>query len=83
MNAPMKLVTSLLAVAALAVLVGAASKRQAAPAARWQYRYESGGDLSDTTRLNAIGREGWELVAITFIGTVNRATAAYFKRPLP
>ena len=36
-----------------------------------------------TDLLNTRGRDGWELVAITFIGTVNRATAAYFKRPLP
>jgi len=75
---------NVLVVAAI-VLVGAAAPnaRQAVRVRRWEYRVERTGDLTDTMRLNVLGRQGWELVSVTFRGDINATNGLYFKRPLP
>jgi len=44
---------------------------------RWEYRVEPGELAGDVRRLNAIGNEGWELVAALPEGRL------IFKRPAP
>jgi len=62
-----------------------AARRPVQPAStQWEYR--TVWDQTDTTKLNALGRDGWELVAVhtaIFNGTTAREVGwLYFKRPL-
>ena len=62
-----------------------AARRPVQPApTQWEYR--TVWDQTDTTKLNALGRDGWELVAVhtaIFNGTTAREVGwLYFKRPL-
>ena len=69
---------------AAAVLL--AAKRPAAPAPQQQWEYRTVWDQTDTTKLNAIGRDGWELVAVharSYNGSSTKDVGwLYFKRPL-
>jgi hypothetical protein len=86
---PAVLSISVLVVAAVALFGGAApNDRQAARVPRWEYRIERSTnartlDLNDTMRLNILGREGWELVSVSFRGDNNLTNGLYFKRRLP
>ncbi|MFN2578418.1 MAG: hypothetical protein ABR607_12090 [Pyrinomonadaceae bacterium] len=46
---------------------------------QWEYKLVEG--LQTNDQLNALGREGWELVA-TEVGVGNHNMAFYFKRPV-
>jgi hypothetical protein len=81
----MKRLAWLLALSLLGLGVVAARRRSLPPVTQWEYR--TVWDQTDTTRLNALGRDGWELVAVhtaIFNGTTAREVGwLYFKRPLP
>ena len=80
---------ALVVVGALVVGAAASSERHAPPVdpQRWEYMVLKGRSGEDTTTLNRIGRDGWELVAATAI-SINGNTSGipgylYFKRPTP
>ncbi len=68
---------------AAAVLLAA---RRPATSAPQQWEYRTVWDQTDTTKLNALGRDGWELVAVhtaIFNGSTAREVGwLYFKRPI-
>lgn len=70
-------------IAALAVTMAARGRSAAAPT-RWEYR--TIWDEKDTSALNALGRDGWELVTVSTAsiqGTTAREVGwLYFKRPV-
>jgi len=80
----MRSIWTLLALAGAAtILVGS---RPAGQATVQQWEYRTVWDQTDTTKLNVLGREGWELVAVhtaIFNGTTAKEVGwLYFKRPI-
>jgi hypothetical protein len=80
-------VAGLLFLAAATVLLAGwrTDHHQQRAAPRWEYAVLA---VHDTAHLNSMGREGWELVAVTtaiFGGNTypNRPGDLFFKRPLP
>jgi hypothetical protein len=78
----MRRLWTLVAIASLAfVAVGAGVRREQA---REQWEYRTSWDETDTAKLNALGREGWELVAVSTAiigGTTGRSVGyQFFKR---
>ena len=73
----------LLTTAVLAGLVTLAARR-APNQTREQWEYRTVWNEKDTTKLNVLGHDGWELVAVTtasFGGTTAKEVGwAYFKR---
>jgi hypothetical protein len=56
---------------------------------KWQYNYEFFLDVDDLTmrKLNKLGKEGWELIGFTSVGTAVEGSSRniyrmIFKRPL-
>jgi hypothetical protein len=81
MNRSMRIAS--LALLTVSIIVGLLAWRKADPSnasPRWQYyRWSPGRNWE--ARLDSLGGEGWELVAVTnYQGT---STDMYFKRPLP
>ncbi len=80
----MRSILPILAVAGAAGILIAS--RPAAQAAVQQWEYRTVWDQTDTTKLNVLGREGWELVAVhtaIFNGTTAKEVGwLYFKRPI-
>lgn len=74
-----------LTLAAGILVVAAAAARQAPTHELWEYR--TVWNVTDTAKLNVLGREGWELVSVhtaIFQGTTAREVGwVYFKRRLP
>lgn len=47
----------------------------------WEYHVQDG---ITPSQLNALGRQGWELVAVVRkVGGLSQSEKAFFKRPLP
>ena len=73
--------SALLAVLTVGAVAGLLAWRNAVPpSVRWQYHTWSPGRNGEA-RLDSLGAEGWELVAVTNYEGVY--TQMYFKRPLP
>jgi len=80
----MRSIWTVLAVAGAATILLASQPAGQAAVQLWEYR--TVWDQTDTTKLNALGREGWELVAVhtaIFNGTTAKEVGwLYFKRPI-
>jgi hypothetical protein len=80
-----KLIFSVLLVICLLAVVSVVAFAQSSPNVRWEYRSFNGSRINQPAidELNDLGKEGWELIAVSVVaqGNLSGSLVYYLKRP--